>query len=156
AKEVSRDPAVGNKVATTSEGIAGVAGQATPKLPLQHPHGIPKNRPKNVPQQALSKGHTQKHLHNDRSVKVFYKEVRTGDFYSEEVLGKSRLGVTALEGLVLATLDSLEERFPRDRFLALDIETTGLSAASDGVRTVQLADGESAAVMVFDRPVAAR
>jgi ribonuclease D len=66
------------------------------------------------------------------------------------------LGVTALEGLVPATLDSLEEAFPRDRFLALDVETTGLSAACDGVRTVQLADGESAAMVVFDRPVAAR
>ncbi len=31
-----------------------------------------------------------------------------------------------------------------------------MSAASDGVRTVQLADGESAALMVFDRPVPAR
>jgi DNA polymerase-1 len=66
------------------------------------------------------------------------------------------LGVTALEGLVPATLDALEGRFPRDRFLALDVETTGLSAACDGVRTVQFCDGESAATMVFDRPVAAR
>jgi DNA polymerase I-like protein with 3'-5' exonuclease and polymerase domains len=167
AEEASRDPAVGNKVATTSEGnydclsadvagMAGVAGQATPKLPPQHPSGIPRNRPKNVPKQALSKSHTQEHLHNDVSVKVFYKKVRTGDFYSEEVLGKSRLGVTALEGLVPATLDSLEERFPRDRFLALDVETTGLSAACNGVRTVQFADGESAAMVVFDRPVPAR
>jgi DNA polymerase I-like protein with 3'-5' exonuclease and polymerase domains len=55
-----------------------------------------------------------------------------------------------------ATLDALEARFPRDRFLAFDVETTGLSAASDGVRTVQFSDGESAAVMVFDRPAAAR
>ena len=66
------------------------------------------------------------------------------------------MGVTALDGLVPATLDGLEERFPRDRFLALDVETTGLSAASDGVRTVQFADGESAAMVVFDRPVPAR
>ena len=66
------------------------------------------------------------------------------------------MGVTALEGLVPATLDSLEEAFPRDRFIAIDMETTGLSAASDGVRIVQLADGESAALMVFDRPVPAR
>jgi DNA polymerase-1 len=66
------------------------------------------------------------------------------------------LGVTALEGLVPATLDSLEQAFPRDRFLALDVETTGLSAARDGVRTLQLADGESAAMVVFDRPIAAR
>ena len=36
------------------------------------------------------------------------------------------------------------------------METTGLSAACDGVRTVQFADGESAAMVVFDRPVPAR
>jgi DNA polymerase I-like protein with 3'-5' exonuclease and polymerase domains len=66
------------------------------------------------------------------------------------------LGLRSPEGLTPATFDSLEERFPRDRFIALDVETTGLSAASDGVRTVQLADGESAAMVVFDRPVAAR
>jgi DNA polymerase I-like protein with 3'-5' exonuclease and polymerase domains len=53
-------------------------------------------------------------------------------------------------------LDDLEERFPRDRFLALDVETTGLQAASDGVRIVQISDGESAAMVVFDRPVPAR
>ena len=46
--------------------------------------------------------------------------------------------------------------FPRDRFLALDVETTGLSAACDGLRTVQFADGESAAMVIFDRPVPAR
>ena len=72
------------------------------------------------------------------------------------VLGKARLGVPALDGLLPAALDDLEDAFPRDRFLALDVETTGLSAACDGVRTVQFADGESAALMVFDRPVPAR
>ena len=36
------------------------------------------------------------------------------------------------------------------------METTGLSAARDGVRTVQFADGESAAMVVFDRPVPVR
>jgi DNA polymerase I-like protein with 3'-5' exonuclease and polymerase domains len=57
---------------------------------------------------------------------------------------------------VPTTLDALERRFSRDRFLALDVETTGLLAARDAVRTVQFGDGESAAMMVFDRPVAAR
>jgi DNA polymerase I-like protein with 3'-5' exonuclease and polymerase domains len=57
---------------------------------------------------------------------------------------------------VPATLASLEEALPRDRFLALDVETTGLSATCDGLRTVQLADGESAAILVFDQPVPAR
>ena len=66
------------------------------------------------------------------------------------------MGGPALDGLVPATFDRLEEAFPRDRFLAFDVETTGLSAACDGVRTVQFADGESAAMVVFDRAVPAR
>jgi DNA polymerase-1 len=66
------------------------------------------------------------------------------------------LGVRALDGLIPATLADLEECFPRDRFLALDVETTGLDATRDGVRTVQFADGESAAMVVFDHPVPAR
>src|SRR5262249_12236346 len=49
-----------------------------------------------------------------------------------------------------------EDAFPRDRFLALDVETTGLLATSDGVRTVQFSDGDGAALLVFDRPVPAR
>jgi DNA polymerase-1 len=53
-------------------------------------------------------------------------------------------------------LDQLEEQFPRDRFLALDVETTGLVAARDGLRTVQIADGVSVAILVFDQPVPAR
>ena len=130
--------------------------KVTPKAPPPHTLGTPENQPKNIPKQALSTTNTQEHLHNDVSVKIFCKEVRTDDFYSEEVLGKSRLGVSALEGLVPVTLEGLEGRFPRDRFLTLDVETTGLSAASDGVRTVQFADGASAAMVVFDRPVAAR
>jgi DNA polymerase I-like protein with 3'-5' exonuclease and polymerase domains len=77
-----------------------------------------------------------------------------------KVRAKNSLGVRTpdnlLDGLTSTTLDDLEERFPRDRFLALDMETTGLSATSDGVRTVQISDGESAAIMVFDRPVPAR
>jgi DNA polymerase I-like protein with 3'-5' exonuclease and polymerase domains len=66
------------------------------------------------------------------------------------------LGPPALEGPSLSTLAGLEELFPRDRFLALDVETTGLRATRDGLRTVQLCDGESVAVIVFDRPVPAR
>jgi DNA polymerase I-like protein with 3'-5' exonuclease and polymerase domains len=132
--------------------VAVVAGQVTPEAPQSPPLITPENQLKNIPKQALSESHTQKYLHNDIPSEIFFRE----NFYSEEVLGKNRLGVTAFEGFVPATLDSLEERFPRDRFLALDVETTGLSAVSDGVRTVQFADGERAAVMVFDCPVAAR
>ena len=77
-------------------------------------------------------------------------------FTFEIALGKILGCPRALDGLLPVTLDSLEEHFPRDRFLSLDVETTGLSAGCDGVRTVQIADGESAAMVVFDRPVAAR
>ena len=66
------------------------------------------------------------------------------------------MGLPSLDGLSPATLDDLEAAFPRDRFLALDVETTGLSAACDGLRTVQFADGESAAMVIFERPVPAR
>jgi DNA polymerase I-like protein with 3'-5' exonuclease and polymerase domains len=65
------------------------------------------------------------------------------------------LGQPALDGLFSVALDSLDDAFPRSRFLALDVETTGLSATHDRLRTVQLADGESVAIVVFDRPVAA-
>ena len=75
---------------------------------------------------------------------------------SKVLLGKSCLGGPALDGLSPATLDDLEDAFPRDRFLALDIETTGLSAVSDRVRTVQFSDGENVAILIFDRPVPAR
>ena len=77
------------------------------------------------------------------------------DFYFVIVYAKIQLGLPDLDGLSPATLDRLEDAFPRDRFLTLDAETTGLSAASDGVRTVQFADGESVAMVVFDRPVPA-
>jgi DNA polymerase I-like protein with 3'-5' exonuclease and polymerase domains len=65
-------------------------------------------------------------------------------------------GLPDFEGFLPITPEGLEEDFSRDRFLALDVETTGLDAACDGLRTVQICDGESAALMVFDRPVSAR
>jgi DNA polymerase I-like protein with 3'-5' exonuclease and polymerase domains len=77
-------------------------------------------------------------------------------FYFQDLTRKSCLGLPSLDGLTGATLDRLEELFPRDRFLALDVETTGLTAARDGLRTVQLANAESAAMVVFDCPVPAR
>jgi DNA polymerase I-like protein with 3'-5' exonuclease and polymerase domains len=70
-------------------------------------------------------------------------------------IGKN-LSEIALDGLLPATLDELEAAFPRNRFIALDVETTGLSSTADEVRTVQLADGESAAMVIFERPVPAR
>jgi DNA polymerase I-like protein with 3'-5' exonuclease and polymerase domains/predicted P-loop ATPase len=76
--------------------------------------------------------------------------------YPGESLREIDLGVPSFEGGGGVASEWLEERFSRDRFLALDVETTGLHAACDGLRTVQFSDGENAALMVFDRPVSAR
>jgi DNA polymerase I-like protein with 3'-5' exonuclease and polymerase domains/predicted P-loop ATPase len=118
----------------------------------------PKNQSKNIPNQSLNATYTQNDFSKSFLESDFFKR---GEGVAEKitfkiVLGEVCLGVRALEGLLPVTLDSLEEHFPRDRFLALDVETTGLSAGCDGVRTVQIADGESVAMVVFDRPVAAR
>jgi DNA polymerase I len=94
-------------------------------------------------------------VHNKSLGEIFSSEGGEEKNHPVILLGKSRLGATALEGLSPVALDRLDDAFPRDRFLALDIETTGLSAASDRMRTVQLADGETVALMVFDRPVVA-
>jgi DNA polymerase I-like protein with 3'-5' exonuclease and polymerase domains len=146
-EEASRDPVVSSCL---PENVAGVAGQGTPK---PDPVPTPKS-PENHSQSITCVRHTQ----NDFSPGLIESNFFEGgeDFYFEIVQGKIRLGVPAFDELAPVTLDDLEEAFPRDRFLALDVETTGLSAASDGVRTVQFADGESAAMMIFDRPVAAR
>jgi DNA polymerase I-like protein with 3'-5' exonuclease and polymerase domains len=75
----------------------------------------------------------------------------------EDLREKSRFGCDCLfEGFSPAAPGDLEECFPRDRFLTIDVETTGLSAAADGVRTVQFSDGETAAILVFDSPAPAR
>jgi ribonuclease D len=116
--------------------------------------GGPENRPKTLSNQLLISGATQDDfLKSFHEVKIFEGGK---EFYFRLVRRKSRLGGPTLDGLLSATLDDLEGAFPRDRFLALDVETTGLSAASDGLRTVQFADGESAALMVFNCPVPAR
>jgi len=117
--------------------------------------GVPKNRPKSIPKQSVKFRHTQNSFSPGLAQSVF-AEGTSGDFYSEQVREKIELGVPSLERLTPATLDRLEGSFPRSRFLALDVETTGLSATRDGVRTVQISDGATAAMLVFDRPVAAR
>jgi hypothetical protein len=100
ANEVSPAPTAGNMVATIAEGnydcfpadmagIAGVAGQGRPKVPSGQTLLTPKNQPKNVPKQELSKRQTQEYMHNDVSSEIFFREVRT-DFYSEEVLRSTR------------------------------------------------------------------
>jgi DNA polymerase I-like protein with 3'-5' exonuclease and polymerase domains len=134
--------------------VADFAGTAVPSVHPSHSLGVRENRLKTIPKQTLSTTYTQ-NAFSKSSLKV--KIFEGGEeFYFEIVRGKIPLGVRALEGLARATLNSLEDAFPRERFIACDIETTGLSATCDGVRTVQFADGESAAMVVFDRPVPAR
>jgi DNA polymerase I-like protein with 3'-5' exonuclease and polymerase domains len=134
-------------------GEEGMAGTIRPKGDPSPSSPTPLNQPKNIPNQLLTSG-TPKTAFPSYSQKV--KCSQGGEeFYSVQVYGKSRLGGPALDGLTPATLDRLEEAFPRDRFLGLDMETTGLTAACDGVRTVQFADGESVAMVVFNRPVPA-
>jgi hypothetical protein len=96
---------------------------------------------------------------------AYFPEKIPGENFKEEgdvkispriLLRKVCLGLRTLDGLLPATLEGLEESFPRDRFLAIDVETVGLDAARDGLRTVQFCDGESVAIIVFDRPVQAR
>jgi predicted P-loop ATPase len=140
-----------NMAGTAGNKVGRDAFQGRPNLT----QGIPKNRPKNIPKQELSARKTQE----DFSKSILKSKVLPleSDHFTFKITGrKSCLGLPSPDGLAPTTLDGLEERFPRDRFLALDMETTGLSATSDGVRTVQFADGESAAIMVFDHPVLAR
>jgi DNA polymerase I-like protein with 3'-5' exonuclease and polymerase domains/predicted P-loop ATPase len=98
---------------------------------------------------------TQNDVHNECLGEVFSLAGEEEKNHPVIRLGKSLLGGPALEGLSPVALDRLDDAFPRDRFLALDIETTGLSAAFDRLRTVQLADGENIALVVFASPVAA-
>jgi DNA polymerase I-like protein with 3'-5' exonuclease and polymerase domains len=162
ASELGCDLAETGDHASTA-GVVGMAGTAAAGIMVGHdapkshpstPNSHPENRSKLIDNQQLNSGHTQNVLSKVISQSESAKEVEV--IYFVKVRGKNRLGVTTLEGLVPATLDDLEGHFPRDRFLALDVETTGLSAPRDGVRTVQFSDGEGAAMFVFDRPVAAR
>ena len=69
----------------------------------------------------------------------------------ERARGLGRLGRLGR----LASVEEADDLLRRDRFVSLDIETTGLSATLDKVRTVQLCDGETAILIVFDQPVKA-
>jgi DNA polymerase I-like protein with 3'-5' exonuclease and polymerase domains len=135
-----------------------VAAKRTTQGASKGSESIPKNRTKIVPNQELiSKADPTHFLAVLPQSKNFI-----GDSESVEKnhfrlsWGKIGLGLPSLNGLLPATVDSLEGGFPRSRFLALDVETTGLDPTRDGLRTVQLSDGENAVLMVFDRPVPAR
>jgi DNA polymerase I-like protein with 3'-5' exonuclease and polymerase domains len=137
-----------------SDDVADVAGQNRPKADPRAILETPENRPKNIPNQSLAQGGPNSTFQSQpKKVKISQDE----DFYFLIVGGKKAVGSACLlDGFSPATLADLEGAFPRDRFLALDVETTGLTATCDGVRTVQFSDGESVAIMVFDRPVPAR
>jgi DNA polymerase I-like protein with 3'-5' exonuclease and polymerase domains len=139
--------AAGSMVGHTTAMVGHITIQRTPKESDVHPE----NRPKIIPNQLLNAAYTQNHLSKGYS----QSKVRC-ELYFVKVRAKNFLGVRDLEGLVPVTLTSLEECFPRDRFLSLDVETTGLSPTSDGLRTVQFSDGETAVILVFAQPVPAR
>ena len=145
----------------SSDDVADVADVAGQVIPNDNPSQIPPPPPmqlKSIPNQQRADGsltYTQNNSINDLSSEIF-ERAPSEDFYFEILLWKSCLGVRSPDGFSHATLVDLEEAFPRDQFLALDVETTGLTAACDGVRTVQFSDGESAAMVVFDQPVPAR
>jgi DNA polymerase I-like protein with 3'-5' exonuclease and polymerase domains len=148
AEEATQNPAAAD--AADVADVADAAGQGRPKPDL----GSTQKSPEKHSQSITCTTYTQNNISRGLLESDFFE----GDekFYFEIVRGKSRLGVRSLDGLLPATLDCLEDVFPRDQFLTLDVETTGLTAACDGVRTVQFADGENAAMMIFDRPVPAR
>jgi DNA polymerase I-like protein with 3'-5' exonuclease and polymerase domains len=162
AEKASQDPALGGNRSADMAGVADVAGimvgYDAPNVDPSRPNVDPENQSKTIPNQQLNTASTQEALSKVISQSDFFESSKeVGEkIHFVEVRGKNRLGLRALEGLVPATLDDLEGYFPRDRFLALDVETAGLLAARDGVRTVQFSDGESAAMVVFDRPVPAR
>ena len=108
--------------------MAGAGGVKVPNVDPSRPNVDPENRPKNLPHQPFNTASTQKALSEVISESEFFEE-GADEIYFEIVRGKSRLGLRALDGYVPTTLTDLEECFPRDRFLALDVETTGLSPA---------------------------
>jgi DNA polymerase I-like protein with 3'-5' exonuclease and polymerase domains len=157
-EEASRHPALEGDLPADVAGMADVAGRGGPNA-----HPTPARIISEIDQKTFPNKHVvSREVVTPKSICItsvsseFFLKSGVGDFTSKEVLGKTRLGVTALKEFNPVTLDDLEECFPRDRFLAFDVETTGLAAACDGVRTAQFSDGENAAIMIFDRPVAAR
>jgi DNA polymerase I-like protein with 3'-5' exonuclease and polymerase domains len=159
AEKVPPNPCVDGCLAGDVAGdVAGVESQGRPKVPLRRPEVPPSKSTTGSQKTLLSVGRTQNMFSPGLVESDFSEEGKsaTENFYFQVGLGKSRLGPPPFEGFLPATLASLEAHFPRDRFLALDVETTGLTAACDGLRTVQFADGENVALVVFERPVPAR
>src|SRR6516164_5349426 len=159
SQDPSADSGVTVNVTSVTANLEGVAGRRRPKAHPTITPSRPLNRSKTIPKQQLShdnSGDTQNILPWQNIRWNFFEGNGIGNFYFEEVREKSCLGVPTPKRLTPATLGRLEGAFPRSRFLTLDVETTGLSASRDGVRTVQISDGATAAMLVFDQPVAAR
>jgi len=159
-EKTSQDPVVGS-------GVTGVDSTVAPTVARRiqskaHPRKTPSrplNRSKNIPKQQFNSAdfrQTQNILSWEKIKQNFFTEDGIGNICYKKVLEKVGLGLPPFERLTPAMLDRLEGAFPRSRFLALDVETTGLSAVRDGLRTVQISDGVTAAMLVFDQPVAAR
>jgi DNA polymerase I-like protein with 3'-5' exonuclease and polymerase domains len=141
--------------------VAGVAGQGRGVEDPRNPENTLKIDQTPFPNSDLLPGRPKNDFSKSLRGSDFFVEVGgyQVEFYFEQVRGKS-LGLPPplKRGMTVVTVDlpaTLERCFPRDRFLALDVETTGLSAARDGVRTVQFSDGENVAMVVFDHPVVA-
>jgi DNA polymerase I-like protein with 3'-5' exonuclease and polymerase domains len=121
----------------------------------EDPHSSGPERGEGTPTHGAQKG--ERGGSNSRSQVGVVAAAGASEFDLVQVrAGAGGWGSTLPDDRLPVTLDDLEECFPRGCFLALDVETTGLSAESDDLRTVQFADGESAVVMVFRRPVEAR
>jgi predicted P-loop ATPase len=152
------DSGVVVNVAGVATNLEGVAGRCTAKADPRIDPSRPLNRTKSIPKQSLTSSEsrqTQNILPWEQIKTHFFTGDGIGNYF-EEVREKTCLGLPAPKRFIPATLDRLEAAFPRSRFLALDVETTGLSAARDGLRTVQISDGSTAAMLVFDQPVEAR
>jgi DNA polymerase I-like protein with 3'-5' exonuclease and polymerase domains/predicted P-loop ATPase len=163
AEKASQDlPVDGSETVNVTSVVANldsVAGRHEPKADPRRDPSRPINQSNRIPKQQLNQANfrqTQNILPWEILKCNFFTDSGIGNFYSENVLEKACLGLPAPKRLTPATLDRLEGAFPRSRFLALDVETTGLSATRDGLRTVQISDGATAAMVVFDQPVEAR
>ena len=82
--------------------------------------------------QLLNQKADPKQCHNECLGEIFCRSGGEEKNYPVDPTREKLVWVRpALEGLSPVALDRLDDAFPRDRFLALDIETTGLSAADD-------------------------
>jgi DNA polymerase I-like protein with 3'-5' exonuclease and polymerase domains len=154
-KKPPQDPSAGTAgAAVAAPNLEGATTQGRPKKSRPRPT----KKLKTIPKQALNTekvGQTQKAMPWRKLWWNFCGDGEVGIFYFVNVREKIALGLPTPERFLPATLNRLEGSFSRNRFLALDLETTGLHAARDGLRTVQMSDGEVAAMVVFNQPVSA-